>query len=185
MGGVPLPPLEDFFFLSSKMSLNRSSTTTLCLSFLMRLKRGSVLRRAKRGSDMAGGGEEDGRESQSGSRTKKFRREMGSGRERQSINIREWERGSARQQGTRVNGLHEWGARSCLATTPASSDIRRDGHRVLAVIYPPRPRPLSLLFPFLCPSGTPLRPLILTTHSLTMFPRFHSALGRRYTHFIG
>ena len=59
MDGVPFPPFLDFFFcLSSKMSLNRSSTTTLFLSFLIRLKRGSVFRRAKRESDMVAGREE-------------------------------------------------------------------------------------------------------------------------------
>lgn len=43
------------FFPSSKRSLNRSSTTTLDWCFLGRRNRGSLLRRAKRRSDMVGG----------------------------------------------------------------------------------------------------------------------------------
>ena len=70
--GVPLPFLLFFLALSSKKSLNRSSTTTLFLSFLIRLKRGSVFRRAKRGSDMVGGGERLVGDDERGSQTTAF-----------------------------------------------------------------------------------------------------------------
>ena len=62
---VPFLPLPLPFLSPEKTSLKRSSTTTFCFSFFIRRKRGSVLNRAKRGSDMTvdGGG---GRGSQSG-----------------------------------------------------------------------------------------------------------------------
>jgi hypothetical protein len=61
MGNVLRLDLLSFFFFSpSNTDLNRSSTTTLDWCLFGFLKRGSVLRRAKRGSDMRGGKEEDG-----------------------------------------------------------------------------------------------------------------------------
>lgn len=62
---IPLPFLP-FFFLPSNKSLNRSSTATLASCLLMRRERGSVLKRAKRGSDMAAEREECRGSSQSG-----------------------------------------------------------------------------------------------------------------------
>lgn len=56
---APFLPLPLLFLSPARTSLKRSSTTTFCLSFLIRRKRGSVLSRAKRGSDMAGTEEEE------------------------------------------------------------------------------------------------------------------------------
>ena len=63
---VPFLPLPLPFLSPEKTSLKRSSTTTFCFSFFIRRKRGSVLNRAKRGSDMTVDGGGGGRGSQSG-----------------------------------------------------------------------------------------------------------------------